>query len=123
METVNSNNVAPAIGPYSHAVEINGMVYTSGMIPLTPEGDLVSDDVTEQTKQVMENIKNVLKEVDLTYNNIVKTTIFIKNMDDFPKINDVYSTYFSDKLPSRSCVEVSRLPKDVQVEIEVIASR
>lgn len=123
METVNSNNVAPAIGPYSHAVEINGMVYTSGMIPLTPEGDLVSDDVTEQTKQVMENIKNVLKEVDLTYNNIVKTTIFIKNMDDFPKINDVYSTYFSDKLPSRSCVEVSRLPKDVQVEIEVIASK
>ncbi|HJE18842.1 MAG TPA: RidA family protein [Aliicoccus persicus] len=123
METINSNNVAPAIGPYSHAVEINGMVYTSGMIPLTPEGDLVSDDVTEQTKQVMENIKNVLKEVDLTYNNIVKTTIFIKNMDDFPKINDVYSTYFSDKLPSRSCVEVSRLPKDVQVEIEVIASR
>ena len=123
METINSNNVAPAIGPYSHAVEINGMVYTSGMIPLTPEGDLVSDDVTEQTKQVMENIKNVLKEVDLTYNNIVKTTIFIKNMDDFPKINDVYSAYFSDKLPSRSCVEVSRLPKDVQVEIEVIASR
>lgn len=123
METINSNNVAPAIGPYSHAVEINGMVYTSGMIPLTPEGDLVSDDVTEQTKQVMENIKNVLKEVDLTYNNIVKTTIFIKNMDDFPKINDVYSTYFSDKLPSRSCVEVSRLPKDVQVEIEVIASK
>ncbi len=123
METINSNNVAPAIGPYSHAVEINGMVYTSGMIPLTPQGDLVSDDVTEQTKQVMENIKNVLKEVDLTYNNIVKTTIFIKNMDDFPKINNVYSTYFSDKLPSRSCVEVSRLPKDVQVEIEVIASR
>lgn len=123
METINSNNVAPAIGPYSHAVEINGMVYTSGMIPLTPQGDLVSDDVTEQTKQVMENIKNVLKEVDLTYNNIVKTTIFIKNMDDFPKINDVYSTYFSDKLPSRSCVEVSRLPKDVQVEIEVIASK
>lgn len=123
METINSNNVAPAIGPYSHAVEINGMVYTSGMIPLTPEGDLVSDDVTEQTIQVMENIKNVLKEVDLTYNNIVKTTIFIKNMDDFPKINDVYSTYFSDKLPSRSCVEVSRLPKDVQVEIEVIASK
>lgn len=123
METINSNNVAPAIGPYSHAVEINGMVYTSGMIPLTPQGDLVSDDVTEQTKQVMENIKNVLKEVDLTYNNIVKTTIFIQNMDDFPKINDVYSTYFSDKLPSRSCVEVSRLPKDVQVEIEVIASK
>ncbi|MFC3899450.1 RidA family protein [Aliicoccus persicus] len=123
METINSNNVAPAIGPYSHAVEINGMVYTSGMIPLTPQGDLVSDDVTEQTKQVMENIKNVLKEVDLTYNNIVKTTIFIKNMDDFPKINNVYSTYFSDKIPSRSCVEVSRLPKDVQVEIEVIASK
>lgn len=123
METINSNNVAPAIGPYSHAVEINGMVYTSGMIPLTPEGVLVSEDVTEQTKQVMENIKNVLKEVDLTYNNIVKTTIFIQNMDDFPKINNVYSTYFSDKLPSRSCVEVSRLPKDVQVEIEVIASR
>lgn len=123
METINSNSVAPAIGPYSHAVEINNMVYTSGMIPLTPEGVLVSDDVTEQTKQVMENIKNVLKEVDLTYNNIVKTTIFIKNMDDFPKINDVYSTYFSGKLPSRSCVEVSRLPKDVQVEIDVIASR
>lgn len=123
METINSNNVAPAIGPYSHAVEVNGMVYTSGMIPLTQEGVLVSENVKDQTKQVMENIKNVLAEAGLSFENIVKTTIFIKNMEDFPLINEVYSTYFSGKLPSRSCVEVSRLPKDVQVEIEVIASR
>lgn len=99
------------------------MVYTSGMIPLTQEGALVSENVKDQTKQVMENIKNVLAEAGLSFENIVKTTIFIKNMEDFPLINEVYSTYFSGKLPSRSCVEVSRLPKDVQVEIEVIASR
>lgn len=122
METINSKNIAPAIGPYSHAVQVNNMVYTSGMIPLTKEGVLVSEDIKEQTEQVMDNIKNVLAEVDLTLDDIVKTTIFIKNMEDFPKINDVYSTYFLGKLPARSCVEVSRLPKDVQVEIEVIAS-
>lgn len=123
METINSSKVAPAIGPYSHAVEINGLIYTSGMIPLTQTGIIVSEDVKEQTTQVMVNIKNVLEEVGLSFENIVKTTIFIKNMEDFPHINEVYSTYFTGKLPARSCVEVSRLPKDVQVEIEVVASR
>ena len=123
METINSKNIAPAIGPYSHAVVVNNIMYTSGMIPLTVDGHVVSQDVKEQTVQVMKNIAHVLSENNMNYDNIIKSTIFIKNMDDFPIINDVYGEYFTGRLPARSCVEVSRLPKDVKVEIEVIASR
>lgn len=123
METVNSKKIAPAIGPYSHAVVINDVMYTSGMIPLTIDGHVVSENVKEQTVQVMKNIGNLLSEKKLNYDNIIKSTIFIKDMDDFPIINDVYGEYFQGRLPARSCVEVSRLPKDVKVEIEVIASR
>lgn len=123
METVNSKKIAPAIGPYSHAVVINDVMYTSGMIPLTIDGHVVSENVKEQTVQVMKNIGDLLSEKKLNYDNIIKSTIFIKDMDDFPIINDVYGEYFQGRLPARSCVEVSRLPKDVKVEIEVIASR
>ena len=123
METVNSKKIAPAIGPYSHAVVINDVMYTSGMIPLTIDGHVVSENVKEQTVQVMKNIGDLLSEKKLNYDNIIKSTIFIKDMDDFPIINEVYGEYFKGRLPARSCVEVSRLPKDVKVEIEVIASR
>lgn len=123
MEPINSKNAPEALGPYSHGVKVGDMFYSSGQIPLTLEGKVVSDDVEEQTKQVMENVGAVLKAADLGYENVVKTMIFIKDMGDFPLINDVYGAYFSGKLPARSCVEVSRLPKDVKVEVEVIASK
>ncbi|HIW13106.1 MAG TPA: RidA family protein [Candidatus Salinicoccus stercoripullorum] len=123
MEPINSKNAPEALGPYSHGVKVGNMFYSSGQIPLTLEGEIISDDVEKQTKQVMENVGAVLEAAGMGFENIVKTTIFISNMGDFPKINDVYGAYFPGKLPARSCVEVSRLPKDVQVEIEVVASK
>lgn len=121
MKQIFSNQAPSAIGPYCHAVVVNNMVYTSGQIPLTIEGSLVSDDVAEQTRQVLVNLSNVLKESGSSLDKVVKTTIFISNMEDFPVINNVYGEFFNTHLPARSCVEVSRLPKDVKVEIEVVA--
>ncbi|TVT26929.1 RidA family protein [Salinicoccus cyprini] len=122
METINSSKAPEALGPYSHGMKVGNMFYSSGQIPLNLEGEIVSDDVQEQTKQVMESVGHVLAAAGMGYENIVKTTIFISDMNDFPLINEVYGAYFTGKLPARSCVEVSRLPKDVKVEIEVIAS-
>lgn len=121
MKSIISNNAPNAIGPYCHAVVVNNMVYTSGQIPLALNGTVVSDDVAEQTKQVLDNLSAVLVDSGSALNKVVKTTIFISDMEDFPVINEVYATYFNDHLPARSCVEVSRLPKDVKVEIEVVA--
>lgn len=121
MKSVFSKNAPAAIGPYCHAVVVNNMVYTSGQIPLTTEGVVISEDVAEQTKQVLENLKVVLEDSGSKLDNVVKTMIFISDMNDFPIINEVYGSYFSEHLPARSCVEVSRLPKDVKVEIEVVA--
>lgn len=122
MEEINSKNVAKAIGPYSHAVKHDNMLFTSGQLPLNVEGEVVSDDVKEQADQVLKNVESILKEVGMDFNNVLKATIYIKDMNDFQTINEVYETYVSGKLPARSCVEVSRLPKDVKVEIDVIAS-
>jgi len=122
MEEINSKKAPEALGPYSHGVKVGNMFYSSGQIPLNLEGEVVSDDVEVQTKQVMDNVGKVLEEAGLNYENVVKTTIFIKDMADFPKINDVYGAYFTGILPARSCVEVSQLPKDVKVEVEVIAT-
>lgn len=121
MKSILSSNAPAAIGPYCHATVVNNMVFTSGQIPLTMDGTIVSDDVQEQTKQVLENLKAVLLDSGSNLESVVKTTIFISDMNDFPLINEVYGSYFSEHLPARSCVEVSRLPKDVKVEIEVIA--
>lgn len=121
MKSIISNNAPNAIGPYCHAVVVNNMVYTSGQIPLALNGTVVSEDVAEQTKQVLDNLSAVLVDSGSALNKVVKTTIFISDMEDFPVINEVYATYFNDHLPARSCVEVSRLPKDVKVEIEVVA--
>lgn len=122
MQPINSEKAPEALGPYSHGVKVGNMFYSSGQIPLNLEGEIVSQDVKEQTKQVMENLGHVLGSAGLDFSHIVKTTIFISDMNSFPHINEVYGSYFSGKLPARSCVEVSRLPKDVQVEIEVVAS-
>ncbi|WP_342388082.1 RidA family protein [Salinicoccus bachuensis] len=122
MEPINSSKAPEALGPYSHGMKVGQIFYSSGQIPLNLEGEIVSEDVQEQTKQVMVNVGHVLEAAGLGYGNVVKTTIFISDMNDFPLINEVYGSYFSGKLPARSCVEVSRLPKDVKVEIEVVAS-
>ena len=116
---------APApIGPYSQAVEVNGFIYCSGQIALDAKsGDIVGENVEDQTKKVMSNIEAVLKAADLTFQNVFKTTIFLKDMDDFGKVNAIYAEAFTDEPPARSTVAVRTLPKDVMVEIEVIAAR
>ncbi len=115
---------APApIGPYSQAVLSGNTLYVSGQIPLNPDsGELILTSIEEQTKQVMENLNAVLSEAGMSFDNVVKTTIFITDMNDFSKINGVYGNYFSENnAPARETVQVSRLPKDVNVEISVIA--
>ena len=121
MEIINTNKAPEALGPYSHATVVNGLVYTSGQIPLNLEGEIVSDDVKDQTKQVLENLSVVLKEAGSDLENVVKATIFISDMNDFQYINEVCGNYFDKHQPARSCVEVARLPKDVKVEIELIS--
>ncbi|QDI91565.1 RidA family protein [Salicibibacter halophilus] len=121
MKTVYTNQAPEAIGPYSQGVIVNNLFYSSGQIPLTPNMEIVGDGIHEQTEQVLKNVQAVLKEAGASIESVVKTTIFIKNMDDFPVINEIYGRYFDEHQPARSCVEVARLPKDVQIEIEVIA--
>jgi 2-iminobutanoate/2-iminopropanoate deaminase len=121
MKVINTNNAPEALGPYSHATEINGLLFTSGQIPLKTDGQIVSDDVQEQTRQVLENLKVVLDAAGSDIESVVKATIFIKDMNEFQKINEIYGEYFDAHQPARSCVEVARLPKDVKVEIELIA--
>lgn len=120
MKTINTNKAPEALGPYSHAMVVNNLVFTSGQIPLDTEGNIVSDDVKEQTKQVLDNLSVVLEEAGSDLNSVVKATIFISYMNEFQQINEVYGSYFSEHQPARSCVEVARLPKDVKVEIEVV---
>lgn len=123
MKTIINTDKAPqAIGPYSQAVEVNGMIYTSGMIPINPvDGTLVTGSVEEQAEQALMNLKVLVEESGSSMEQVIKTTVFIKDMNDFAKINEVYARYFTDNYPSRSCVEVARLPKDVLIEIEAIA--
>ena len=123
MKNVISTEKAPgAIGPYSQAVEIDNLVYTSGQLGIDPATGAFGEGVQGQTAQALENVKAILETRGLTMDDIVKTTVFIKDMNDFGKINEVYAKYIcGDILPARSCVEVARLPKDGLVEIEVIA--
>ena len=122
-KTIISTDKSPAaIGPYSQAVEVNGMIYSSGMIPVIPAtGQIVDGGVKEQTKQVFDNLKALLGAAGSSLDQVIKTTVFIKDMNDFGAVNEVYATYFDGDYPARSCVEVSRLPKDVLIEVEVIA--
>lgn len=121
-EIISTTKAPSAIGPYSQAVKLGNMIYTSGMIPLVPETmQIVEGDVQQQAKQVLENLKNLLEAAGSSLDKVVKTTVFIKDMNDFPKINEVYAQYFTSQQPARSTVEVARLPKDVLVEIELVA--
>jgi 2-iminobutanoate/2-iminopropanoate deaminase len=121
MKTVSTNEAPAAIGPYSQGIIVNNMFFSSGQIPLTAEGTLVNSDIKDQTHQVFKNLQAVLKEAGASLETVVKATVFIKDMDEFAAVNDVYGEYFSTHRPARSCVEVSRLPKDVSIEIEVVA--
>ncbi|GAB5592682.1 hypothetical protein Unana1_07582 [Umbelopsis nana] len=119
---VQTSKAPSAIGPYSQAIKVNNLVYTSGQIPVIPEtGEIVEGGIKEQTHQVMTNLGEVLKASGSSLNRVVKTTVFLKNMNDFVAMNEVYGTYFPETKPARSAVEVARLPKDVQVEVECVA--
>ena len=123
MANVISTDKAPAaIGPYSQAIEVNGMIYTSGMIPIDPStGELVTGSVEAQEEQAISNLEALLAASGSSIEKAVKTVVFISNMDDFGKINEVYAKHFKEPYPARSCVQVARLPKDVAIEIEAVA--
>ncbi|MGM0831092.1 MAG: RidA family protein [Bacillota bacterium] len=121
MRVVSTKQAPAAIGPYSQGIVVNNLFYSSGQIPLTAEGTMVEGDVAEQTHQVFRNLQAVLSEAGASLETVVKATVFIKDMNDFGTINEVYGEYFNNHKPARSCVEVARLPKDTLVEIEVIA--
>ncbi|MHD0317664.1 RidA family protein [uncultured Fusobacterium sp.] len=119
---IHTEKAPAALGPYSQAVEVNGTIFVSGQIPFVPETmSLISEDIQDQTKQSLENVKAILEAAGYTFKNVVKATVFIKNMEDFALMNEVYNEYLGNIRPARACVEVAKLPKDVKVEIEVIA--
>jgi 2-iminobutanoate/2-iminopropanoate deaminase len=122
-DIINSDRGPKPIGPYSQAVKINGLLYLSGQIPLDPKtNEMISGDIKTQTERVLENIKGILESAGSNLHHVVKTTVFLKDMNEFPAMNEVYAKYFTSAHPARSTVQVARLPKDASVEIEVIAS-
>lgn len=125
MKKIISTKEAPAaIGPYSQAVEAGGLIFTSGVIPIVPStGELITGGIEEQAEQALDNLAALIKASGAKIENTVKTTVFIKNMDDFAKVNEIYAKYFTTDFPARSCVEVARLPKDVLIEIEAIVQK
>ncbi len=118
-----SEKAPAAIGCYSHAIEAGNMVFTSGQLPIDATTGKMPETAAEQAKQSLENVKHILEAAGLTMDDTVKTTVFIKNISDFPAINEVYATYFAEPFPARSCFEVGNLPLGALVEIEVIASK
>ena len=121
-QVVSTNTAPAAIGPYSQAIIANGLLFLSGQIPIEPETGNVPDGIEAQTQQVLKNMSAILTSVNLSTENVVKTTIFLKNMDDFATVNAIYATYFPTNPPARSTVQIARLPKDVLIEIEAIAT-
>lgn len=121
MKQIKTNNAPAAIGPYSQAIVSGNTVFCSGQIPINPENGEIPEGVQAQTHQVFRNIKNLLEAAGSSIDKTIKTSVFIKNMDDFAEINAIYAEYFTEPFPARSCVEVARLPKDVLLEAEVIA--
>jgi 2-iminobutanoate/2-iminopropanoate deaminase len=120
MKIIDTDTAPKAIGPYSQAVVINGMLYSSGQIPLTPDGELVTGDIEAQTEQVFRNLKAVLASAGASLGDVVKTTVFVRDLNDFVRLNAVYERHFGTHKPARSTVEVARLPRDAAVEVEVI---
>jgi len=121
-EIVSTTNAPGAIGPYSQAIKAGGMVFCSGQIPIDPAtGEFVSDVVSEQTEQVLKNLSEVLNAAGTSLDGVVKTTVFLADMNDFAEMNEVYGRYFSDNKPARATVQAARLPRDAKVEIDCIA--
>ena len=120
-KVISTTNAPAAIGPYSQAIDAHGFVFASGQIPVNPETGEIPEGIEAQAEQVMKNVKNLLEAAGTSVDQVVKTGVFIKNMDDFATINGIYAKYFAKDCPARSCVEVARLPKDVLLEMEAIA--
>ncbi|KUG03024.1 endoribonuclease l-psp [hydrocarbon metagenome] len=121
-ESIHTSSAPAAIGPYSQAIKIEQFIYTSGQIPLDQEGKVVGSDIAEQTTQCLMNARNILESAGSGLEKVIKTTVFLCDMEDFAAMNEVYAGFFSAPYPARSCVQVARLPRDVKVEIEMIAS-
>ena len=121
-QVIHTDNAPKAIGPYSQAVKAGNMLFVSGQVPFVPETmEIVEGDVKAQTAQSLKNVQAILAEAGLDFSHVVKSTVFIQDMNEFAQINEVYAEFFGENKPARACVEVARLPKDVKVEIEVIA--
>ena len=120
MKEIKTNNAPAAIGPYSQAIIAGNILFTSGQIPINPATGEIPEGVQAQARQAFDNVKNLIEASGASIDNVVKTTVFIKNMEDFGKINEIYAEYFTEPYPARSCVEVARLPKDVLLEVETI---
>ena len=120
--TINAKHAPAAVGPYVHAVKVGDLVFTSGQIGLIPETGVLAEGIVSQTEQVLKNLGAVLAEAGLTYSDVIKTTVFLDNIDDFGTVNEIYAKYFTGDAPARSCVEVAALPKGALVEIEVVAA-
>ncbi|MEM2924866.1 MAG: RidA family protein [Methanocellales archaeon] len=120
-EAIKSDKLAKVIGPYSPAIKTENLIFISGQIPISMDGTLVKGDIKQQTKQVLENIKAILEAARGSLEDVVKTTVFLKHLEDFAAMNEVYAEYFKEPFPARSTVEVSKLPRDVDIEIEAIA--
>ena len=122
-EVINTKNAPGAIGPYSQGIIVGDFVYTSGQLPINPVTGVLETDIKVATKQSMENVKAILEAAGTSLENVVKTSIFLKDLNDFAAVNEVYGTYFTENPPARSCVQVAKLPKDAVIEIEVIATK
>ncbi|MBN8704118.1 MAG: RidA family protein [Bacteroidetes bacterium] len=120
-QVITSTNAPAPIGPYSHAVKANGFLFVSGQVAKKASGEMVLSSISAQTAQVMENLKSILTEAGMNFENVVKTTIFLTDMNDFATVNEVYGSYFKGNFPARETVQVSKLPLNVNVEISVIA--
>ncbi len=122
-EVINTKNAPGAIGPYSQGIIVGDFVYTSGQIPINPATGVMETDIKFATKQSMENVKAILEAAGTSLENVVKTSIFLKDLNDFAIVNEIYGTYFTENPPARSCVQVAKLPKDAVIEIEAIATK
>ena len=120
---INTEKAPAAIGPYSQGMEVGDLIYTSGQLPLNPETKVLETEIKAATKQSLENCKAILEKAGASLENVFKTTVFVKDLNDFVAMNEVYATYFKENPPARSCVQVAKLPMDACVEIEVIAKK
>lgn len=121
MNVISTDKSPAAIGPYSQALNSGNIVFVSGQIPINPETGTMADTIEEQTTQSLKNVENILKAAGLSMKNVIKTSVFLSDLNDFAKVNEIYATFFTSPFPARSCVQVAAIPKGAKVEIECIA--